>query len=56
MPPEITCASALPGETGKHENHIFIQMDSVTRTMHLCAVFLQEQLSSVMCLIASNIC
>jgi len=20
---QVTCASALPGETGKHENHIF---------------------------------
>jgi len=23
MPPQIACASALPGKTGKHENHIF---------------------------------
>jgi len=23
MPPQITCASALPGKTGKHNNHIF---------------------------------
>jgi len=23
MPPQVTCASALPGKTGKHENHIF---------------------------------
>jgi len=23
MPPQITCASALPGKTAKHENHIF---------------------------------
>jgi len=23
MPPEVTCTSALPGKTGKHENHIF---------------------------------
>ena len=23
MPPQIICASALPGKTGKHENHIF---------------------------------
>jgi len=23
MPPQITCASALPGKTGIHENHIF---------------------------------
>jgi len=26
MPPQITCASALPGKTGKHENRIFTQM------------------------------
>jgi len=23
MPPQLTCASALPGKTGKHENGIF---------------------------------
>jgi len=23
MPPQITCASALPGKTGKHQKHIF---------------------------------
>jgi len=23
MPPQITCASALPGKTGKHEHGIF---------------------------------
>jgi len=23
MPPQVTCASALPGKTRKHENHIF---------------------------------
>jgi len=23
MSRQITCASALPGKTGKHENHIF---------------------------------
>jgi len=23
MPPQIACASALPGKMGKHENHIF---------------------------------
>ena len=36
MPPQITCASALPGKTGKNENHIFTQLDCVTRTMHQC--------------------
>jgi len=34
----------------------FTQSDCVTQTMHLCAIFLKEKkLSSVMCLIASNI-
>jgi len=28
----------------------------VLHTMHLCAIFLKEKMSSVMCLIASNIC
>jgi len=26
MPPQVTCASALPGKTEKHENCIFTQM------------------------------
>jgi len=26
MPPQIVCVSALPGKTGKHENHIFTHM------------------------------
>jgi len=26
MSPQITCASALPGKTGKHKNCIFTQM------------------------------
>jgi len=37
------------------ENRTFTQLDCVTHKMHLCAVFLKEKLSSVMCLIASNI-
>jgi len=41
MPPQITCASALPVKTGKHENHIF---HSIAHTMHLCAVFLKEKI------------
>jgi len=43
MPPQMTCASALPGKTGKLENHIFTQLVYVTHTMHLCAVFLKEK-------------
>jgi len=30
MPPQVTCASALPCKTGKRENHIFTQLDCVT--------------------------
>jgi len=30
MPPQVTCAFALPGKTGKCENHIFTQLDCVT--------------------------
>ena len=26
MSPQISCASALPGKTGKHENHIFLSI------------------------------
>jgi len=33
----------LPGKTGKHENHIFTQLNCVTHTMHLCVVFLKEK-------------
>jgi len=43
MPPQVTCASALPGKTGKRKNHIFTQLDCVIHTMHLCAVFLKEK-------------
>ena len=39
----LTCASALPGKTGKSKNHIFTQLDCVIHTMHLCAVFLKEK-------------
>ena len=30
-------------KTGKRENHIFTQMDCVTHTLHLCAVFPEEK-------------
>jgi len=60
MPPQITCASALPGKTRKHENHIFhsnaVLVESAAAVglcNTQCAVFLEEKWSSVMCLIAS---
>jgi len=52
-------ATSLPGKPGKRENHIFTQLDCVTHTMHLCAVFLKENVvicETVICLMASNIC
>jgi len=30
-------------QNGETQNHIFTQLDCVTRTMHLCAIFLKEQ-------------
>jgi len=54
-------------QNGKNENHIFQsnavlvesaiqQLDCVARTTYKCAVFLKEKMSSVICLIAPNIC
>jgi len=61
MLPQITCASALPGKTGKHENHIFhsnaVLVESAAAVglcCTQCAVFLKEKLSFVMCLIVST--
>jgi len=58
MPPQITCASVLPGKTGKHENHSFhsVELCYTHSAPEVCAVFLKAKLSFVMCLIASNIC
>jgi len=57
MPPQITCASTLPGKTRKHENHIFHSI-GLCYTHNAPVRYLPErkQMSSVMCLIASNIC
>ena len=56
MPPQITCASALPGKTRKSENHISLNW-IVLHTQCTCALSSwKKKLSSVMCLIASNIC
>jgi len=52
-----TSASALPVKTGKHENHIF---DSValcyTHSAPERCLPERKKLSSMMCLIVSNIC
>jgi len=47
------CTTWQNAETRKSH---FTQLDCVTHAIHLCAVFLKEKMSSVMCLIASNIC
>ena len=45
VPPQITCASALPVKAEKHEITFFTQLDCVTHTqLHLCAVFLKEKI------------
>jgi len=61
MPPQITCASALPGKTGKHKNHIchsnavLVESAAAVRLCCTqCAVFLKEKLSYVMCVIVST--
>jgi len=47
MPPEVTCASALPDKTGKRENHIFTQLYCVTHTHNAPVCCLPERKSSV---------
>jgi len=47
MPPQVTCASALrhyPAKQGNRKITFFTQLDCVTRTMHLFAVFLKEKI------------
>ena len=51
MLPQTTCASALPGKRGKHENHIFhsnavsVESAAAVRLCCMqCAVFLKEKL------------
>ena len=65
MPPWITCGSALPGKTWKHENHIFHSsavLVEIGAAVGLCCThnapvccLRERKKSSVMCLIASNI-
>jgi len=57
MPPQTACASALPGKTGKHENHIFHSI-GFCYTHNAPVHYLPEskKMSFVMCLIVSNIC
>jgi len=50
------CTTWQKAKRGNTKITFLTQLDCITCTMHLCAVFLKEKLSSVMCLIASNIC
>jgi len=55
MPPQITCASALPGKMGKHENHIFHSIGLCnTHNAPVRCLPERKKMSSVMCLIAST--
>ena len=41
----ITCASAVPGKTGKHENYVFHSIGlCYTHSMHLCTVFPKQKI------------
>ena len=56
MPPQITFASA-PGKTRKHKNHIFHSVGlCYTHTAPVRCLPERKKMSSMMCLIASNIC
>jgi len=44
MPPQVTCAAALPGKMG-NAKITFLLSWIVLHTMHLCAVFLKEKLA-----------
>ena len=56
MPLRITCASALPDKTQKHENRIFHSIGlCYTHNAPVCHLP-ERKMLSVMCLIASNIC
>jgi len=56
MPPQITCASALPGKTGKHENRIFysnalsVHCQNSTRWFLISSVFLTHNSYSRCCI------
>jgi len=57
MPPQITCASALPGKTWKHEYHTFHSIGlCYTHNAPVHCLPERKKMSSVMCLIASNTC
>jgi len=47
-PPQITCASALPGKTRKHENHIF-HLIELCYTPNAPVRYLPERKKIVIC-------
>jgi len=49
MPPQISCASALPAKTGKHENHIFTHYWIVLHTHNAPVRCLPERKKIVIC-------
>jgi len=44
MPPQVTCALHYLSKWRNMNITFFTQLDCVTHTMHLCAVFLKEQI------------
>jgi len=47
MPPQVTCASALPDKTAKRENNILTQLDCDTYNALVRYLPERKQLSSV---------
>jgi len=52
VPPQITCACALPGKTGK--SHFSLNTALVDSTVHAVCCLPERKSSSMMCLIAST--
>ena len=55
---ELGTVGGHTGNSGERKSRAPQQLDCVARTMHVhrCAVFLKEKMSSVICMIASDIC
>jgi len=50
MPPQVTCASALPGKTGKYENHIFHSNDVLVESAAAISILCCTHSAPVRCL------
>ena len=52
MPPQVTCASAVPGKTGNTKITFSLSWN-VLHTIHLCAVLLKEKV--VVCDVSDSV-